>query len=398
MLVTATKYKLYPDRMRAGTRGSYGVEKMEFVFSDDWDGLAVRVVFHPVRGKPVEVPYLGGEIDIPAEVMRYDGAARYVLSGFRVNESGEVEKKLISLEGYIDVAYAPDDKGSNAKRVTADNYDLLLSQAKKIFDETKADIEQSAEQASNSAENAAESARKADESESSAKANATAASQAEYKAGLSASSATKSASDALISANDAAKFRDDTAAIKSSAEESVEKAKNTAIEEIRQAGNAEIAGITNSVEAAGNAAIEAIHDASSVEAGRIAEAGNDEIKNIRAEAQIQLTNLAIEVEIHKNEAAKSAEEAKASAEAAAKSASESAKLTPVEKTDGMTQPVGRDEDGRLWTEPSGGGASAGITIEDDGEGNVTIRNATTGELIEITDDGEGNLTIGGVVL
>lgn len=68
---------------------------------------------------------------------------------------------------------------------------------------------------------------------------------------------------------------------------------------------------------------------------------------------------------------------------------------PIVKNDAMTQPVGRDEQGRLWTCPSAGGG-AGIAVEDDGDGNVTIKNAATGEQIGITDDGEGNLVIGGM--
>ena len=44
----------------------------------------------------------------------------------------------------------------------------------------------------------------------------------------------------------------------------------------------------------------------------------------------------------------------------------------------------------------GTGGGAGIAVEDDGEGNVTIKNAATGEQIGITDDGEGNLVIGGM--
>lgn len=48
-------------------------------------------------------------------------------------------------------------------------------------------------------------------------------------------------------------------------------------------------------------------------------------------------------------------------------------------------------------EQNGGtGGGAGIAVEDDGEGNVTIKNAATGEQIGITDDGEGNLVIGGM--
>ena len=43
-----------------------------------------------------------------------------------------------------------------------------------------------------------------------------------------------------------------------------------------------------------------------------------------------------------------------------------------------------------------GTGTAGIVVEDDGAGNVTIKNAVTGEQIEITDDSEGNLVIGGM--
>lgn len=47
------------------------------------------------------------------------------------------------------------------------------------------------------------------------------------------------------------------------------------------------------------------------------------------------------------------------------------KLSPVEKTDDMTQPVGRDEQGRLWAPPSGGGGGTGLpTITEADEGRV----------------------------
>lgn len=49
---------------------------------------------------------------------------------------------------------------------------------------------------------------------------------------------------------------------------------------------------------------------------------------------------------------------------------ESAKLNPIAKTAAMTQPVGRDDDGRLYTVPSSGGGSGGgipaITEADEG--------------------------------
>lgn len=47
-------------------------------------------------------------------------------------------------------------------------------------------------------------------------------------------------------------------------------------------------------------------------------------------------------------------------------------LYPVEKTEGMTQPVGRDEEGKLWTEPTGGGSGGGGTTD---HTKLTNRNA-----------------------
>ena len=48
------------------------------------------------------------------------------------------------------------------------------------------------------------------------------------------------------------------------------------------------------------------------------------------------------------------------------------KLNPIAKTDDMTQPVGRDDDGRLYTFPSSGGGSGGgiPTITEADEGRV----------------------------
>ena len=44
---------------------------------------------------------------------------------------------------------------------------------------------------------------------------------------------------------------------------------------------------------------------------------------------------------------------------------------------------------------TGGSGGGGVVLEDDGEGNIVLRNAA-GEMVEIEDDGEGNLVIGGI--
>lgn len=51
-------------------------------------------------------------------------------------------------------------------------------------------------------------------------------------------------------------------------------------------------------------------------------------------------------------------------------AMEESQLSPIEKTDAMTQPVGRDEQGRLWTRPGGGSGGSGSPAYEIGFGLV----------------------------
>ena len=130
MTINVTKYRLNPDRIFAGTRGSYGMEKLTFDFGDGWDFTTLSVTFQPQRGKPIRVPLLPGvEIDIPAEVMAHSGESRFVVSGIVPGDGDEIERKAVSLEGYVDVAYTSDDRGGNARKVTPDTYDLFLEEA-----------------------------------------------------------------------------------------------------------------------------------------------------------------------------------------------------------------------------------------------------------------------------
>ncbi len=97
MIIKIEKYVMNPGRFVAGTRGSYGIEKLDFLFSQEWDGLAVSVSFYPLDGDPVAVVYGGVPINIPAEVMNVSGTSRFVVSGY----SGE--RVLITAEGMIRV-------------------------------------------------------------------------------------------------------------------------------------------------------------------------------------------------------------------------------------------------------------------------------------------------------
>lgn len=135
LTIFANSDELVPRCIEAGTRGSFGTVKLRLEFSDEWDGMTKKIVFHPKRGKPIEMPYLGGEIDIPAEVMRYEGQSQYVVSGVRMNGS-EVAEKRISLQGYANVEYTLDDRGGNATPVTPESYDLLLAEAQEYIEES----------------------------------------------------------------------------------------------------------------------------------------------------------------------------------------------------------------------------------------------------------------------
>ena len=52
-------------------------------------------------------------------------------------------------------------------------------------------------------------------------------------------------------------------------------------------------------------------------------------------------------------------------------------------------------DNRMDKVEEGGSGGGGIVLEDDGQGNIVLRNAA-GEMVEIEDGGEGNLVIGGI--
>lgn len=68
-----------------------------------------------------------------------------------------------------------------------------------------------------------------------------------------------------------------------------------------------------------------------------------------------------------------------------------AKLNPIPKTDDMTQPVGRDEQGRLWTPPSGGGGETGDIIQLLIEADMLLA-VTDGDGAILTDE-SGNILL-----
>ncbi len=130
-IIRANEYALEPEEIDGGTCGSFGDIKLSFEFSEEWKDLSKKVVFHPVRGAPVEVLLLDStsEIDVPPEATAISGVAHFVVCGY-VADSDNVTRNIISLPGKINVKPTYKAKGGNTKKVTKDNFSQLLDAVK----------------------------------------------------------------------------------------------------------------------------------------------------------------------------------------------------------------------------------------------------------------------------
>ena len=129
--IRANEYVLEPEEIDGGTSGSFGDIKLSFEFSEGWKDLSKKVVFHPVRGAPVEILLLDStsEIDVPPEATAVSGVAHFVLCGY-VTDSDNVTRNIISLPGKINIKPTYKAKGGNTKKVTKDNFSQLLDAVK----------------------------------------------------------------------------------------------------------------------------------------------------------------------------------------------------------------------------------------------------------------------------
>lgn len=130
--ITADRYSLTPDEIEGGTSGSFGDVKLKFEFSDDWDGLNKKVVFHPQRGPAVEVLVFDstGEVDLPPEATAISGVTHFVVNGYITEDGETLTKNIISLPGRINVKPTYKTKGTNTRAVTVDNFTQLLNSVK----------------------------------------------------------------------------------------------------------------------------------------------------------------------------------------------------------------------------------------------------------------------------
>lgn len=139
MQIRANYYSILPPRFIAGTKGSYGFEKLDISFSEEWNGLAKKVVFYPADSEPVSVIYADEPIDIPAEVMRSQGRTRYAVFGYLGN------KTLVSVSGTIDVIGTLDDADNQTYLPTESEMTQVMEYMQKAVDisnELREDAEQ----------------------------------------------------------------------------------------------------------------------------------------------------------------------------------------------------------------------------------------------------------------
>ena len=131
--ISVKNNELSPKSVIAGTRGSYGITQLDFALSPEWEGASCVVTFHPRRGKPVSIPWVGVPIDIPVEIMKHNGVSGYVFSG-TIIEDGVAEAKNITLPGEIDVLFTLDDEGGNTVGFTPAIHSLILAMIGQLGD------------------------------------------------------------------------------------------------------------------------------------------------------------------------------------------------------------------------------------------------------------------------
>lgn len=121
------KDRVTPDVLEVGTEGSFGFDYVMPAFSPEWRELNIKAVFHPKRGKPVEVVYTGKPVLVPVEIMRHFGDGSFIFSGYttREGENGTEYPKLKTVPVVLKVLHTLDDNGGNSIPDTPGTYEQL---------------------------------------------------------------------------------------------------------------------------------------------------------------------------------------------------------------------------------------------------------------------------------
>lgn len=119
-----TKDKVSPDILEVGTKGSVGINFLEPSFSDAWNGMLVKAVFQPARGRAVEVAWYGKPIPVPWEVNRHSGTASVVFHGY-IMENGELHERILTEPCQLIVLHTLNDAAVNGIKATPTMYEQM---------------------------------------------------------------------------------------------------------------------------------------------------------------------------------------------------------------------------------------------------------------------------------
>ena len=97
MKISIKNNSVYPQKIFAVGRGSYGFDLLEFVFSKDWRGLDKSVVFVTPDGAQIRIKYEGHAISIPREILASRGRCLI----FAIGEGRECAKSSVQIELWI---------------------------------------------------------------------------------------------------------------------------------------------------------------------------------------------------------------------------------------------------------------------------------------------------------
>ena len=88
---------VYPQKIFAVGRGSYGFDLLEFVFSKDWRGLDKTIVFVSPDGTQIRKKHNGCAVRIPREILASRGRCLI----FAVGDNAECSKISVQIELWI---------------------------------------------------------------------------------------------------------------------------------------------------------------------------------------------------------------------------------------------------------------------------------------------------------
>lgn len=130
-VINANRYSVSPAVIDAGTKGSYGNDYLRLALSSDWDGLAVKISFYPIRKSPVVVVYGDDDVLIPSEIYSFAGCHMAVISG---ENTGRV---MISLPFMLNVAQTNTPANTPASAPTPTEMSQIYEYMKTAVDTAK---------------------------------------------------------------------------------------------------------------------------------------------------------------------------------------------------------------------------------------------------------------------